>query len=179
MADRRRATAGSSTPGPRSGSTTSAAGPTPGSPGRGRVLNVAVDPAVEVADRSSSQTPAGPGPGSSIQAANYDQTIRVDPAGPRPEPHGLLQFAVAVLPPGPDLALEIPLHSLVPAGISTGTSAAVYVALLGALNALQPQPLAWPDLARLAHRVETEKLGQQSGIQDQIAAAHGGSASSR
>jgi len=72
------------------------------------------------------------------------------------------------------MALEIRLHSSVPAGISTGTSAAVCVALLGALNALRPLPLPWAELARLAHRVETDKLGQQSGIQDQIAAAHGG-----
>jgi D-glycero-alpha-D-manno-heptose-7-phosphate kinase len=46
--------------------------------------------------------------------------------------------------------------------------------LLGALNALRPRPLLWAELARLAHQVETDKLGQQSGIQDQIAAAHGG-----
>jgi D-glycero-alpha-D-manno-heptose-7-phosphate kinase len=98
----------------------------------------------------------------------------MDPGRPATEPHGLLQFAVGSLPPGPELDLDIRLHSSVPAGISTGTSAAVCVALLGGLNVLRPRPLAWAELARLAHRVETDKLGQQSGIQDQIAAAHGG-----
>jgi D-glycero-alpha-D-manno-heptose-7-phosphate kinase len=141
--------------------------------GAGRVLNAAVRPGVEVqaavfrrrsraADRVT------------IHAENFGQVFRCDPARPRREPHGLLQFAVAALPPGPDVALEIRLHSSVPAGISTGTSAAVCVALLGALNALRSRPLSRAALARRAHRVETDGLGLQSGIQDQIAAAHGG-----
>ncbi len=140
--------------------------------GRGRVLNAAVEPAVEaqarVFERAKGEARVA------ILASNYGQTIRVDPAAPRAEPHGLLQYAVSALPPDPDLRLEIALHSHVPAGISTGTSASVTVALLGVLNALRPRPLAWAELAGLAHRVETEMLGGQSGIQDQIAAAHGG-----
>jgi D-glycero-alpha-D-manno-heptose-7-phosphate kinase len=141
--------------------------------GKGRVLNAAVWPGVEVQvavfrRRSSSAARVV------VHAENFGTSFRMDPDHPRREPHGLLQFAVGSLPPGPDLALEIRLHSVVPAGISTGTSAAVCVALLGALNALRTRPLDWDDLARLAHRVETEKLGQQSGIQDQIAAAYGG-----
>jgi D-glycero-alpha-D-manno-heptose-7-phosphate kinase len=50
----------------------------------------------------------------------------------------------------------------------------VSVALIGALLALggtQPDP---DQVARAAHRVETVDLGQQSGVQDQLAAAHGG-----
>ena len=141
--------------------------------GRGRVLNVAVLPGVEVqiaVFRRRSKS----GARVTVHAENFAEAFRLDPDRPRREPHGLLQFAIGSLPPGPDLALEIRLHSSVPAGISTGTSAAVCVTLLGALNALRPRPLPWAELARLAHRVETDKLGQQSGIQDQIAAAHGG-----
>jgi D-glycero-alpha-D-manno-heptose-7-phosphate kinase len=141
--------------------------------GKGRVLNAAVLPGVEVqiaVFRRRSKSAARV----AVHAENFAEVFRLDPDCPRREPHGLLQFAIGSLPPGPDLALEIRLHSAVPAGISTGTSAAVCVVLLGALNALRPRPLAWSELARLAHRVETEKLGQQSGIQDQIAAAHGG-----
>jgi D-glycero-alpha-D-manno-heptose-7-phosphate kinase len=141
--------------------------------GRGKVLNAAVLPGVEVQvevtpRRSRERARVA------IHAENYGETFRLDPDRPSPEPHGLLQFAVGSLAPEPDWALDIRLHSSVPAGISTGTSAAVCVALLGALNALCSAPLGWAELARLAHRVETEKLGQQSGIQDQIAAAHGG-----
>ncbi len=141
--------------------------------GRGKVLNVAVEPAVE-AQALVTERSRRTGAAVVIRAANYGQTIRVDPGAPKAEPHGLLQFAVALLPPDPALALDITLHSRVPAGISTGTSAAVTVALLGLLNALRRSPLPWPELARLAHRVETEELGLQSGIQDQIAAARGG-----
>ena len=141
--------------------------------GRGKVLNVAVLPGVEV------QIAAFPRRGRdgarvTVHVENYEETFRMDPGRPATEPHGLLQFAVGSLPPGPELDLDIRLYSCVPAGISTGTSAAVCVALLGGLNALRPAPLGWAGLARLAHRVETDKLGQQSGIQDQIAAAHGG-----
>jgi D-glycero-alpha-D-manno-heptose-7-phosphate kinase len=62
----------------------------------------------------------------------------------------------------------------VPAGISTGTSAAVCVALLGALSRLVKGRVELEDIVSLAHRVETEDLKQQSGIQDQICAAYGG-----
>ncbi len=141
--------------------------------GRGRVLNAAVLPGVEVQIEVFPRRSKA-GSRVAVHAENFGETFRMDPGRPRREPHGLLQFVVGSLPPDPDLALEIRLHSSIPAGISTGTSAAVCVALLGGLNALRARPLAWAELARLAHRVETEKLGQQSGIQDQIAAAHGG-----
>jgi D-glycero-alpha-D-manno-heptose-7-phosphate kinase len=48
------------------------------------------------------------------------------------------------------------------------------VALIAALRALRGEPTAADALARAAHRLETERLGLQSGVQDQIAAAHGG-----
>jgi D-glycero-alpha-D-manno-heptose-7-phosphate kinase len=66
------------------------------------------------------------------------------------------------------------LYSAAPAGCSTGTSAAVSVALLGALDLLRPGQRTPHEIAALAHRVETEKLGLQCGIQDQLCSAHGG-----
>lgn len=65
---------------------------------------------------------------------------------------------------------HVRVRSGVPAGSSLGTSAAVVVATLAALGV----PRA--ELAARAHRVETERLGLQSGVQDQIAAVHGGAA---
>lgn len=63
----------------------------------------------------------------------------------------------------------------VPAGASTGTSASVAVALLAALDALAGRAVRGPvALAAAAHRVEVERLGLQSGIQDQLCAAVGG-----
>jgi D-glycero-alpha-D-manno-heptose-7-phosphate kinase len=70
-------------------------------------------------------------------------------------------------------ALEITIHSEMPAGASTGTSAAVTVALLGALDALTPGRMTPREVAYRAHRVETERLKLQSGIQDQLCAAYG------
>jgi D-glycero-alpha-D-manno-heptose-7-phosphate kinase len=139
---------------------------------RGRVLNLAVGPPVEVQIRAVRGGRTGPRV--LIHAENYGLTFRVDPGRPSRSFHPLLQMAVQTLPPPPGLSVEIRLHSPVPAGISTGTSASVCVALLGALDALRGGRLGPAALAALAHRVETEKLGLQSGIQDQICAAYGG-----
>jgi D-glycero-alpha-D-manno-heptose-7-phosphate kinase len=66
-------------------------------------------------------------------------------------------------------------RSEVPPGASTGTSAAVAVALVGALDALVPGRRRTPhEVAVTAHRVETDRLQLQSGIQDQLCSAHGG-----
>jgi D-glycero-alpha-D-manno-heptose-7-phosphate kinase len=141
--------------------------------GRGKVLNLAVLPGVEVEVRVGAN-PRRVRRRVAVRAENFGQTFLMDPDAPRREPHGLLQYALAALSVPADFKLEVSLFSSVPAGISTGTSAAVSVALIAALNELRPRKLGWEAIARLAHRVETEKLGRQSGIQDQIAAAHGG-----
>jgi D-glycero-alpha-D-manno-heptose-7-phosphate kinase len=74
----------------------------------------------------------------------------------------------------PDLRLEVYIHSEAPTGAGTGTSAAVTVALVGALDALTPGRLTPHEIAYAAQRVETEMLGRQCGIQDQLASAYGG-----
>ena len=66
------------------------------------------------------------------------------------------------------VGIHVSVRSLVPPGSSLGTSAAVTVALLAALGVPRR------DLATRAHRVETERLGLQSGVQDQAASAYGG-----
>jgi D-glycero-alpha-D-manno-heptose-7-phosphate kinase len=50
----------------------------------------------------------------------------------------------------------------------------VLVALLGALDRLVDGQRSPAAIAREAHLVETERLGQQSGVQDQLCAAYGG-----
>jgi D-glycero-alpha-D-manno-heptose-7-phosphate kinase len=50
----------------------------------------------------------------------------------------------------------------------------VSVALIGALDCLTPGRLTPHEVAQAAHRVETELLKQQCGIQDQLASAYGG-----
>jgi D-glycero-alpha-D-manno-heptose-7-phosphate kinase len=65
--------------------------------------------------------------------------------------------------------------SSVPPGSGLGTSASVVVALIAALQALAGDVADPATLARAAHEIETVDLGFQSGVQDQIAAAYGGS----
>lgn len=140
--------------------------------GHGAICNLAVAPRVEVQlavfprDARSHQV--------LIDAENYGERFALAPGEAGPPAHSLLAAAVAELPPPPDLALEITISSAAPAGCSTGTSAAVCVALLAALDRLTPGALSAHELAYAAHRVETERLGLQSGIQDQLCAAYGG-----
>jgi D-glycero-alpha-D-manno-heptose-7-phosphate kinase len=89
-------------------------------------------------------------------------------------PHPLLEAAIRRLPPPDAVDVEITIHSKAPAGASTGTSAAVSVALLGALDRLSGGARAPRDIAREAHAIETEDLRQQCGVQDQLASAFGG-----
>jgi D-glycero-alpha-D-manno-heptose-7-phosphate kinase len=72
------------------------------------------------------------------------------------------------------LRLEVAIHSEAPTGAGTGTSAAVTVALVAALDALTPGRLTPHEIAYAAQKVETEMLARQCGIQDQLASAYGG-----
>lgn len=139
----------------------------------GRVLNLAIDPPVEV------QVKVFPNEGRlaerfEVHAENFDEVFRFDPDHPRSDRHPLLQFTLAAIPLPRRYRLRVRIHSPVPPGISTGTSASVTVALLGALELAAGGRRGPLEIAALAHGVETERLGQQSGIQDQICAAHGG-----
>jgi D-glycero-alpha-D-manno-heptose-7-phosphate kinase len=74
----------------------------------------------------------------------------------------------------PDLSFEVTIYSEAPSGASTGTSAAVTVALIGGLDMLTPGRMTPHEVASAAQKIETEMLGQQSGIQDQLCSAYGG-----
>ena len=89
-------------------------------------------------------------------------------------PHPLLEAALREIRPPDDVDIEMTITSDVPAGASTGTSAAVVVAVLGALDHLSGSGRSKQEIAGAAHTVETVRLGQQSGIQDQLCAAFGG-----
>src|SRR5262249_13565588 len=73
-----------------------------------------------------------------------------------------------------DRSLALEVHSDMPPGASTGTSAALIVAVVSALMALRGERVGPDAIARAAHRLETKQLRLESGIQDQIAAAYGG-----
>ncbi len=137
--------------------------------GPGRVLNLAVTPGVQVTLRPS----AGPEP-VVLDVGGFGDRYPVVPGASRVARHPLLEAAIDTLPPPDGAAVEISVRSAVPAGCGAGTSAAVAVALLGALTAARAEPRSPRDLAYAAHRLEVEVLGVESGIQDQLSAAFGG-----
>lgn len=141
--------------------------------GEGKVLNMGVSPLVEVRikvfeneNRRKERV--------LVNAENYRETFLVNPEKPDYGRHPLLQGTINSLCIPEEFELEISIFSHVPAGCSTGTSASVCVALLGGLDFLTARRHTLDEIVSLAHRVETEKLGLQSGIQDQICAAYGG-----
>lgn len=135
----------------------------------GTIWSIAIAPRVEVeieAQRGAHVTPS-----IRLHAANFGTWLHL-PADAHHHP--LLAAAVAEIPPPPTSAITITVHAEMPPGGSTGTSAAVSVALLAALQALHGPIGTAAELAQRAHRLETDRLHMQSGIQDQIAAAYGG-----
>jgi D-glycero-alpha-D-manno-heptose-7-phosphate kinase len=134
---------------------------------RGAVLHIAIWPGVTV---RASATPGAEI--AHVTLASYGDTYTFDTSRP-PGRHPIIEAAIGDYPlRGSTLELEV--SSEMPPGASTGTSAAVAVALIAALQALRGDAATAGELARAAHRLETERLGLQSGVQDQIAAARGG-----
>ena len=139
--------------------------------GHGAVCHLAVSPSVEV--RLSARQ-ADDGPDLVVEAHDFGERYVLPDAGAFERAHALLAAAIGAARRAPDHAYHLHLTSGVPPGASTGTSAAVVVAILAAFDEVAGEPLSRADLARRAHAVEVQSLGQESGVQDQIAAAYGG-----
>jgi D-glycero-alpha-D-manno-heptose-7-phosphate kinase len=139
--------------------------------GHGVVFHMAVTPGVEVGVRVLHR--AGSGGRVSLEAGHGDAPYSFDPSDP-PGRQPLLEATIAEVGLPDDVSVQVAVSSGVPAGSATGTSAAVTVALIGALDLVAGRIRASPEVAALAHRVETERLGQESGVQDQVCAAYGG-----
>jgi len=139
---------------------------------RGSILNIAVFPSVEVTvDARKAQ--AGEGQ-ITIFAENYNDRYDIEPKARTWTKHPLIEAAFRMFELPRDLHLDVTIFSEAPAGASIGTSAAVSVALLGALDLLGGRSLTSHEIAGKAHYIESELLGIQSGIQDQICSAYGG-----
>jgi D-glycero-alpha-D-manno-heptose-7-phosphate kinase len=145
--------------------------------GHGKIFNIGVYPYAEVqiavyADSDQEERII-------INAENYVDRYAVHPARP-PSPdthwdkHPLLEAAIEYMRIPEDYNFEVTIYSEAPTGASTGTSAAVTVALIGGLDNLTPGRLTAHQVALTAQRIETEMLGQQCGIQDQLCSAYGG-----
>ncbi len=144
--------------------------------GHGKIFNIGVYPYAEVQiavfDAAQVENRIV------INAENYGERYVVDPELHSSQHgwnrHPLLEAAIEYMQIPAELAFEVTIYSEAPAGASTGTSAAVTVALIGALDSLTPGRMAPHQVALAAQKVETELLGQQCGIQDQICSAFGG-----
>ena len=108
-----------------------------------------------------------------INAENYGDRYVVVPEK-HWDKHPLLEAAIEYMQVPVNLSLEVTIYSEAPSGASTGTSAAVTVALIGGLDRLSHGQMSLHEVASAAHKIETEMLGQQCGIQDQLCSAYGG-----
>ena len=70
--------------------------------------------------------------------------------------------------------LDINVSADAPPGCGTGTSASIAVTLISALSNYNQVDLTNYEIAQLAHKLETEELNLESGVQDQFAASYGG-----
>jgi D-glycero-alpha-D-manno-heptose-7-phosphate kinase len=138
----------------------------------GRIFNIGVYPYAEV------QIEVFPYDGQEdrivIHAENYGEHYVVRPERHGWDRHPLLEAAIEYMRVPADMAFKVTIFSEAPAGGSTGTSAAVTVALVGALDCLTPGRMTPHEVARAAQSIEVDLLKQQCGIQDQICAAYGG-----
>lgn len=138
----------------------------------GKIFNIGVYPYVEV------QIEVYPYNGQDeriiIYAENYGERYVMHPETPGWDRHPLLEATIELVKVPADMAFQVTIFSEAPAGASTGTSAAVTVALVGALDSLTPGRMSPHEVAYTAHAVETHMLKRQSGIQDQLCSAYGG-----
>jgi D-glycero-alpha-D-manno-heptose-7-phosphate kinase len=137
----------------------------------GRIFNIAVTPYAEVQiavypceSRENRIT---------INAENYGDRYGFAPEK-HWDKHPLLEATIEYMRVPANLDLEVTIHSEAPGGASTGTSAAVAVALIGGLDRLSPGQMTPHEVASAAQKIETEILHQQCGIQDQLCSAYGG-----
>lgn len=138
----------------------------------GAVFNIAIYPYVEVQIQPLSLDDTG---GRLVVfVENYGISYELDPEHIVYDKHPLIEAAIKRMSVPKNCALKINIFSSAPPGASMGTSAAVAVALIGALGAAVDRRLTQRETAVLGHAIETEELGLECGVQDQLAAAYGG-----
>ncbi|HEX6306136.1 MAG TPA: hypothetical protein VFZ76_18195 [Anaerolineales bacterium] len=138
----------------------------------GAIFNIAVSPYAEV---RVEVFPAQPDREQIwLDVQDYGDHYAVDPGQHSWGRHPLLEAAIKLMGVPEDNAIRISITSQMPSGASVGTSAAVTVALVGALDCLTPGRMTPHRVAMTAHQVETEMLDRQSGVQDQLSSAYGG-----
>ena len=140
--------------------------------GHGKIFNIGVYPIVEV---QLEVFPAGSTEDRFvINAENFGERYAVQTQAPGWDRHPLLEATISKMDISEEYAFQVTIFSEAPSGASTGTSAAVTVALVGALDCLTPGRLSPHQVAYTAHSVEVDMLKLQCGIQDQLCSTFGG-----
>jgi len=109
-----------------------------------------------------------------INAENFGEKYVMNPETSDWDRHPLLEASIKRMNISEDIAIQATIFSEAPGGASTGTSASVTVALIGALDRLTPGRLTPHEVAYTAQSIETDMLHLQCGIQDQLCSAYGG-----
>ena len=138
----------------------------------GRVFNIGVYPYAEVQIEVFAYD--GHDNRIIIHAENFGEKYEIRPDAAKPDRHPLLEAAIEYMRIPKNIGFQVTIFSGAPAGGSMGTSAAVTVALIGALDCLTPGRMTSHEVALTAQKIETEMLKQQCGIQDQLCSAYGG-----
>ncbi len=136
--------------------------------GSGTVLNVAINLYANVTVKKSARS------GVTIRIQDYGEELyikNVDEAEYNNH-HDLLKAALKTIKIHG--GYEVSISADVPPGCGTGSSAAISVALVNALGIISERFFSPHESAHFAHRLETDELGFECGIQDQYAAAYGG-----
>lgn len=130
----------------------------------GEVVSTTVGLYIDVVVR---RRPEGSGPRFRVSCGVYEETEHVEAIE-----HPLVREALQMI--GESGPLDISSSSDVPGGTGLGSSSSFCVGLLHALRQLHDLPCDWATLADQAFILETERLGQPIGRQDQSIAAVGG-----
>ncbi len=138
---------------------------------RGAVCNIAVTPLVKVS--VSAWDCAETEPFIEFDLKNYGERHTYRREAP-PGKYPLLEAPIEHAGAPDKVSMRIKIDSEAPPGASTGTSAAVTVALLAALHALRGRRPGGYDIAMEAHHIEFDVLRLQCGVQDQLASSLGG-----
>jgi D-glycero-alpha-D-manno-heptose-7-phosphate kinase len=109
-----------------------------------------------------------------INAENFGERYSLQPENLGWDRHPLLEAAIERMQIPDKYAFHVTIFSEAPSGASTGTSASVTVALIGALDCMTPGRLTPHEVAYTAQSIEVDMLKQQCGIQDQLCSAYGG-----
>jgi D-glycero-alpha-D-manno-heptose-7-phosphate kinase len=138
----------------------------------GKIFNIGVYPYAEVQiEVYPLQDPASR---IVINAENFGDRYTIQPENLGWDRHPLLEAAIRRMEIPDRYSYNVTIFSEAPSGASTGTSAAVTVALIGALDRMTPGQLTPHEVAYTAQEIEVNMLKQQCGIQDQLCSAYGG-----